>query len=106
VNQHALSGPFQPTTQPTASHPVAPASIAPLDAPTLKMSNVFASGPVSRASARLLRRVQCQQTSRQADAKAKCLLHYTASLSLTTRPPAEPTPWNPQLNVMTGFNPD
>ena len=84
---------------------VAPASIAPSDAPTLKMSNGFASKCLNNnAASKWLQEATRRQVNRRAQADVDVLLHNSASLATTVRPPAEPPPVDIRLrSVMTEF---
>jgi hypothetical protein len=98
-----------PTTPPTVSNTVAPALIAPSDAPTLKMSNGFASrATATPASIKWFRHVKRIDNDRRARQNMDAMLSSKAQLHDKVRPPAEPPPLNIQRDsVMTGFtNPD
>lgn len=69
------------------------------------MSNGFASTYPSFTSAKWLHHVSCQKVNRRAQHEAEVLLHSNTSLQQLTRPPAEPPPFDQQLeSVMTGIN--
>jgi hypothetical protein len=86
-------GSFRPPTPPVVSNTAAPASIAPSDAPTLKMSNGFAQkSNDNKAATKWLQHVQRRDASRHAQTVADSLCPMTANLSLSLRQLAEPPP--------------